>query len=126
VGGGEAAEPTTGLVKADLGDVAEEYLGGELKGEGLDAKGIPVTDAVNLKKAEVEPAGGGEGGGIAGEEKDDAKREGRHGDGGEEREGKRKKQQATCHGEVIFNGGPLVYDYVYDHAKRKAFPSTRT
>ena len=83
MGGGEAAEPTTGLVKADFGDVAEEYLGGELKGEGLDAKGIPVTDAVNLKKAEVEPAGGGEGGGIAGEEENSPQRERRNKDGDE-------------------------------------------
>jgi hypothetical protein len=61
-GGGEAAEPTAGFIKADLGDPAEEHAGGELEGEGLDLESIAVTNAADFEEAEVQPAGGGYGG----------------------------------------------------------------
>jgi hypothetical protein len=61
-GGREAAEPTAGFIKADLGDPAEEHAGGELEGEGLDLESIAVTNAADFEEAEVQPAGGGYGG----------------------------------------------------------------
>ena len=63
---GQAAEPAAGAVEADLGDLAEKDFGGEAEGEGVDAEGVAVADAADLEEGEVEPAGGGEGGGAAG------------------------------------------------------------
>jgi len=85
-GGGEAAEPAAGLVESDLGDAAEQDFGGEEESEGLDAERVAVADVADFEEGEVAPAGGGDGGGTAGEEKQSTEGEGRneHSDHSEE------------------------------------------
>ena len=79
-GGGKAAEPTTGPVEADLGDTAEEDFWGKAESEGVDPEGVAVMDPTDLEKGEVEPAGGGDGGGTSRQEQDSAEGERRKGD----------------------------------------------
>ena len=46
---------------------------GDRLGERVDAEGVAVADAADLEKGEVEPAGGGDGGGAAGKEQNPPK-----------------------------------------------------
>jgi hypothetical protein len=96
--GCQATQPAPGLVKANLGDLAEEHSWGEAQSEGLDAEGVAVADVADLQQGKVEPAGGGDRGGATGEKEEGANGEGRREDAGEEgQSGSNEDETETTH-----------------------------
>ncbi len=84
-----------------------------MEGEGLNLESVAVTDTADFEKAEVQPAGGGDGGGAAGEEESGAEGKRRHGEADKECDSEGDCEKAAIHSKPYLKTGLFVYDYVY-------------